>query len=124
MSSIRIDLQHGSCVPRGHDMFQQLVGAHMVAQTEEELDLMVAYSMNEILGSGLQQAVCLSVDGAYDGQAAVLGLLDLATRQRIAFEDAGLDADPYTRDLDPDRFDRERVQTWQEVRDDPSISNS
>lgn len=123
MSSIRIDLQHGSCVPRGHDMFQQLVGAHMVAQTEEELDLLVTYSMNEILGSGLQQAVCLSVNAAYYGQAAVLGLLDLATRQRIALEDAGLDADPYTWDLDPDRFDRERVQTWQEVRDDLSISN-
>lgn len=121
MSAVRIDLQHGPCVRWGHEMFEELVGAHMVAQNEEELELLVTYAMDEIHDASLERAVCVLVNAAYVGQAAVLSLLNLATQQRIALEDAGLDIDPGIRDRDPDRFRWERVDTWDGIRRDLNI---
>jgi len=122
VSSMHIDLKHGPCVRLGHEMFQQLIGAHMVAQSEEELQLLVTYSMDEILDSNPQHSVCVTIHAAYYAQAVAMGLLDLATQQRIALEEAGLDVDPGVRQRNPDRFERERLGTWHEVQEELNIS--
>ena len=83
--------------------------------------MLVTYSMDEIHDSSLERAVCLTVNAAYCGQAAVLSLLNLATKQRIALEDAGLDVDPGIQDRDPNRFRWERVDTWDDIRRELNI---
>ena len=122
MSSICIDLRNGPCVAQGRDMFEQLVGAHMAARNEAELLALVNLSMTEILDTNPEHAACVTVHAAYHGQATVVRLLELVTQQQIALEDAGLRADPGIHLREPERYERERVGIWNEVREHLNVS--
>jgi hypothetical protein len=119
MSSISIDLRNDPEKPRGREMIEQLVGAHMSAQNEAELLLLVRHSMDELMSaSSMANTVRVMTHATYRGQALIVRLLNLATRQRIALEAAGVDVDPGVRQRWPEQFRDERLEIWAEVRDD------
>ena len=117
MSSIRVDLSKGPCVEAGHDMFEQLVGAHLAASGQEDLLALVNLAMTEILETNPERAACVAVQAAYHGQAMVVKLLGLIAQHRIALDDTGLRADPGIYLRQPERYEKERVGVWNEVRE-------
>ena len=123
MSSISIDLQNDPEIPRGREMFEHLVGAHMAAGTEDELQLLVRYAMEDFLSSRPEHALRTMTHAAYRGQALVVRLLSLATRQRIALEQSGIEVAPGIRQREPERFDALRLDVWSQVRDDVNFTH-
>jgi len=124
MSSISIDLQNDPEVPRGREILEQLVGAHMSAESEEELQLLVRHSMDDLMSSHPEFAFRIMTHATYRGQALIVRLLSLATRQRLALDEAGVEVPPGLRQRHPDRFQDERLHVWGEVRDDLDFSHT
>ena len=121
---MNIDLRHDPEIPRGRDLIEELAGAHMSAQTEDELQLFVRHSMDDAFSESPDTALRIMVHAAYRGQALLVRLLSLAARQRMALENAGVAVDPGLRQREPERFDQERIDIWSEVRDDDGFSHN
>jgi len=117
MSKVRIDLQDDPEIPAGRDLIEQMVGAHMVAHDDEELLHMVGVSINELYQSQSDHSLRVMMHAAYRAQALIVNLLDIATRQGMALESAGVrETSPGTRDSD--RFRDNRLDLWSRLRDD------
>lgn len=114
---MRIDLQNDTEIPAGRELIEQLVGAHMVAHDEEELLHMVGVSINELYQSTPEHGLRVMVHAGYRAQGLIVGLLDLATRQSMALESAGV-SDTSPANSDSDSFRDERLEIWSRLRDD------
>jgi hypothetical protein len=123
MGSISIDFQNDPEIPRGRELLEDLVGAHMSAETEEELQLFVSHAMNDLLSdSPSGHPLRVMTHAAYRGQILIVRLLSLATRQRLAMEQSGIDVDPAVRQRNPQRFRDTRLKILSEVQDDLNFS--
>lgn len=117
MASLRIDLQNDPERHTGRQLIEHLVGSHMVAGDEVELLHLVRHSLDDLHSMPLDRATRVMTHAAYQGQAMIVRLLDLATRQRAALEDAGLRPDPELTTRDPDRYRDIRLDVWTGIRD-------
>jgi hypothetical protein len=88
----------------------------MVAVDQDELLHLVRHSLDPALTVPCEKGLRIALHSTYRAQSLVLQLLDLATRQRIALEDAGLDAAEEPQDSD--RYIRTRLEFWLRLRDD------
>ena len=95
----------------------------MAAETEDELQLLVSFAMDDFLSSRPEHALRTMTHAAYRGQALVVRLLSLAARQRITLEQARIDVAPGIRQRDPETFEARRLEIWSEVRDDLNFSH-
>lgn len=112
-----IDLQSDPEVPKGQEMMEELVGAHMVATDDDELLHLVRHALDAALAVAPQTGLRVATHAAYRGQALIVSLLDLATRQRIRLEDAGIYADRPLR-WEAERYRRTRLDLWLRLCDD------
>ncbi|HSJ34698.1 MAG TPA: hypothetical protein VLB85_06545 [Acidimicrobiia bacterium] len=117
MASLSIDLQNDPERHTGRQLIEHLVGSHMVAGDEVELLHLVRHSLDDLHSMPLDRAMRVMTHAAYQGQAMIVRLLDLATRQQAALEDAGLRPDPGLATRDPDRFREIRLDVWTGIRD-------
>lgn len=124
MPYISIDLQNDKEVPRGRQMLEELVGAHMAAKTEDELQLLVRHTMDDLMSSSSEHGLRVMTHASYRGQTLVVRLLSLATRQRIALQHAGVEVAHGIRQREPQRFEAERLEIWSEIRDDLNFSHT
>jgi hypothetical protein len=117
MSKMRIDLQNDPEIPAGRELIENLVGAHMVAYDQEELLHLVGVSIHEIYSSTPEKSLRIMTHATYHAQALIVGLLDLATRQSMALENAGV-SEAVSVARDSDRYGVERLDLWLRLRDD------
>jgi hypothetical protein len=117
MASISIDLQNDPDIPVGRQLLEHLVGSHMVAGDEQELLHLVCHSLDSLHAMPIDRSLRVMTHAVYQGQALIVRLLDLATRQQAALEDAGLRPDPGLATRDPERFRDVRLDVWTGVRD-------
>ena len=113
MGGISIDLQSDPDVPLGREVMEHLVGAHMVAHDEKELLHLVRHSIDVLYTTPVERGLRIMTHAAYRGQALILELLDLATRQHLALTDAGLTP----AGEESERFGEERLDLWARLRD-------
>lgn len=114
---MRIDLQNDLEIAAGRDLVEHLVGAHMVAQDEEELLHMVGVSVSEINQPDSEHSLRVLVHAVYRSQSLIVKLLDLATRQSLSME--SVETGDLNRDAREDeRFVEERLQLWAAIRDE------
>ena len=117
MASLSIDLQNDPERDTGRQLMEHLVGSHMVAGDEVELLHLVRHSLDDLHSMPLDRAMRVMTHAAYQGQALIVGLLDLAARQQAALEDAGLHPDPGLSTRDPERYRDVRLDVWTGIRD-------
>jgi ATP-dependent Clp protease adapter protein ClpS len=117
MASLNIDLQNDPERHTGRQLMEHLVGSHMVAGDEVELLHLVRHSLDDLHSMPLDQAVRVMTHAAYQGQAMIVSLLDLATRLQAALEDSGLRPDPDLAAHDPERYRDVRLDVWTGIRD-------
>jgi len=90
----------------------------MSAQAEDELLHLVRHSMEELLTSDTEHSIRVLTHAVYRGQSLIVTLLNLATTQRLAMVEAGVENDETLQYRDPDRFRYERLSLWHQVADD------
>lgn len=117
MPHLRIDLRNDPDIPLGRELFEHLVGAHMVSGDEEELLQLVRHSIDELQSMPIGRRLRVLMHATYRGQALTVALLDLATRQHIVLADAGLTPPRGLADREPERFRDERLDLWTRLRD-------
>lgn len=116
MKPTNIDLQNGPEIPTGRELMEHLVGAHMVATDEEELLHLVRHSLDPALTVPAESGRRIATHAAYRGQALILELLDLATRQQLQLEESGFHSDRLPAP-DSERYKRTRLDLWLRLRD-------
>ncbi len=116
MSRLDIDLQNDPEIPAGKELMEHLVGAHMVAQDEEELLHLVRHSIDVLHSTSSENSIRVLTHAAYRGQALIVRLLDLATSMQIQLEDAGIDHGSPTQNSD--RYTEQRLDLWTHLRDE------
>ena len=117
MASFSIDLQNDPDRHTGSRLLEHLVGSHMVAGDEIELLHLVRHSMDDLHALPLDRSLRVMTHAAYQGQALIVALLDLATRQRAALDAADLEPDHGIGVRDPDRYRDLRLDIWTRLRD-------
>lgn len=115
MTSLGIDLQGGPEVPQGREVMDHLVGAHMVAVDEDELLHLVRHSLEPITTTDPKKGRRVATHAVYRGQALIMKLLDLATRQQIQLEGVGVHRDDV--DETSDHYLKIRLDLWLRIRD-------
>ncbi len=95
---------------------EHLVGAHMVAQDEEELLHLVRHSIDVLHSTSSENSIRVLTHAAYRGQTLIVRLLDLATSMQIQLKDAGIDQRSPTQNSD--RYTEQRLDLWTHLRDD------
>ena len=100
----------------GRELLEQLVGAHMVATDDEELFHLVNVALNDLNGRQGEAKLRMLIHSTYHAQAMINSLLDLATRQEAALEEAGL-RPAWHLPADSDRFHQGRLGIWDRTRD-------
>ena len=117
MSRLNIDLRSDPEIPAGRELIEHLVGAHMVAQDEEELLHLVRHSIDVLHSTSSENCIRVLTHAAYRGQALIIKLLDLAASQQIELENADIRYQPPPTQ-DSDRHRQQRLDLWTSLRDD------
>jgi hypothetical protein len=117
MSRLNIDLRSDPEIPAGRELMEHLVGAHMVAQDEEELLHLVRHSIDVLHSTSSENSIRVLTHAAYRGQALIIRLLDLAASQQIQLENAGVGYQPPPTQ-DSDRCREQRLDLWTSLRED------
>lgn len=117
MAKLRIDLRHDSEIPVGRELFEHIVGAHMVAHSEEELLLLVHHSLDGIQTATQEESLKVMMHAVYHAQALLVDLLDVAARQEIELEDCRYTATQQHLASHEDRFREHYLDLWTRLRD-------
>ncbi len=115
VTNLGIDFREDPEVPDGREVMDHLVGAHMVAVDEDELLHLVRHALEPITTADASKGRRVATHAAYRGQALIVRLLDLATRQQIQLDGGEIQS----RDADElsDRYLKMRLDLWLRVRD-------
>ena len=116
MSRLNIDLQNDPAIPAGRQLMEHLVGAHMVAEDEEELLQLVGHSLDAVHSTTSENSIRLLTHASYRGQKLIIGLLNLAAGQQIQLEDADISYQPPPTQ-DSERHRERRLDLWTSLRD-------
>ena len=117
--TLRIDLQNDPQIPAGRKLVEQLVGAHLAADNEEELLHMVGVSISEINQPDSEHSLRVLVHAVYRAQSLIVALLDHAAEISVIQESSEtVDDPPHRGGGDPYR--EKRLELWSKVRDSTS----
>ena len=104
---MKIDLQNDPEIPVGRKLVEQLVGAHLAADNEEELLHMVGVSISEINQPNSEHSVRVLVHAVYRAQSLIVALLEHAAQQSAGQEHSET----------PEATRQRRLELWSMVRD-------